>query len=283
MYSRTSRVPSGTWRLVCGSTRLPRASQTMSQSAGLAAGGAVVGQDRLAEVAVVQLLACPPLDVAAGGVHDLARLHRQRAAARRLQVGFLHDRDQAASSTVILRRRREGAAPAGPRAGLADLAPVLVGPLLRHLLHVVEEAVREVVHCRPPSQSATADLPRSVNDRRAPVRCRTKAIGASSPAYCRPSSPPRPSTPSSRKAPASERAVLLFRPTSRSLLGQRVLVEGEGRLGDPRVARVVVHPLAVGEALAAELGERQAGQEVLLADDAQRRGLHRSASRPASP
>src|SRR3954452_7162364 len=125
-----------------------------------------------------------------------------------ISVGRVHHGD--------LAHRCERAAPVGPRAGLADLAPVLLGPLLGDLLHVVEEAAHEVVHDRSSAHSATADLPRSVKFRRAPVRCRTKAIGASSLAYCERSSPPRPSTPSSRKAPASESAVLLFRPISSS-------------------------------------------------------------------
>ena len=71
--------------------------------------------------------------------------------------------------------------------------------------------------------------------------------------------------------------MLLFRPIRRRRPLERVLVEGKGRLGDPWVAGVIIHPLAIGEALPAEIGEGQASQEVILADDAQGRGLHRAA------
>src|SRR3954447_26155818 len=123
MYSRTSRGPRGTCRVVCGSTRLPRVPDDVPARGKLVVCGTEVVQDRLAEVTVVELLPGEVLDVAACGVHDLARLHRQSAATRGLQVGLRDDLVGCLDSRDPP-RRREDAAPGGPRVGLADLAPV---------------------------------------------------------------------------------------------------------------------------------------------------------------
>ena len=49
-----------------------------------------VGQELLREVLIVERAAGQALDLAACGVHDLAGVRRQRAAAARLEVGLRH-------------------------------------------------------------------------------------------------------------------------------------------------------------------------------------------------
>lgn len=91
-YWRTSTVPSGTLRAVCGSMKLPRSSNTTSHvDVALGMLLDVVGEERLSEVAIVGLRPAGQLENALSClVHNLMCISRKAAIPARRVIGVGH-------------------------------------------------------------------------------------------------------------------------------------------------------------------------------------------------